>query len=77
MLSHVWIRFPGGWLDEDVVASVRVLHHPTPELGEPALASPVIVVGPHGAQFRRPVTIRLPVPDYIAIRKQFSGRIRC
>ena len=66
------------------MASVRVLFddqdYNRDILDEPvlALASPVVMVGPHGYKFEEdqpPVTIRLPLPDYVQISSQFSGRL--
>ena len=80
----VEINFPRGCLKEDIMASVRVLFddqdYNRDILDEPvlALASPVVMVGPHGYKFEEdqpPVTIRLPLPDYVQISSQFSGRL--
>lgn len=73
----VEITFPRGCLKEDIVASVQVLFDDDPCEAR-ALASPVVMVGPHGYQFsanQPPVTIRLPLPDYSRIRHQFPTQL--
>ena len=73
----VEINFPRGSLQEDITASVRVLFDD--EIYERrALASPIVMVGPHGYQFRTDqpaVSIRLPIPDYVKITDQFDGKL--
>lgn len=73
------INFPRGSLQNDIVASVKVIFQ---DACEPyqwrALASPVVMVGPHGYQFavnQPPVTVRLPLPDYMKICRQFPARL--
>ena len=73
------INFPRGSLQNDIVASVKVIFH---DACDPcqwrALASPVVMVGPHGHQFamnQPPVTVRLPLPDYKKICLQFPARL--
>lgn len=73
----VEINFPRGSLKEDIVASVQVLFEDDPCEAR-ALASPVVMVGPHGYQFKEsqpPVTIRLPLPDYRRIRHRFPTQL--
>ena len=56
----VEIDFPRGSLQEDIFASVRVIFDDDPTESR-ALASPIVMVGPHGYQFvsdRPPVTVR-------------------
>ena len=56
----VEIDFPRGSLQEDIFASVQVLFEDDPTESR-ALASPIVMVGPHGYQFaadRPPVTVR-------------------
>ena len=73
----VEVNFPRGCLKEDIVASVQVLFEDDP-CESRALASPVVMVGPHGYQFNvnhPPVTIRLPLPDYVQIRHKFPTQL--
>ncbi len=73
----VEVNFPRGCLKEDIVASVQVLFEDDP-CESRALASPVVMVGPHGYQFsadQPPVTIRLPIPDFIQIRHKFPTQL--
>ena len=56
----VEIDFPRGSLQEDIFASVQVIFDDDPTESR-ALASPIVMVGPHGYQFvsdRPPVTVR-------------------
>nr|CAD7449303.1 unnamed protein product [Timema bartmani] len=88
----VEVEFPRGCLESDVDAYLRVLFDSEPQLEKSsrALASPIIMLGPHGHQFdtnRPPVSprpspvsqvvrIMLPVPDYHTIMARFGGRAR-
>nr|CAD7203918.1 unnamed protein product [Timema douglasi] len=88
----VEVEFPRGCLESDVDAYLRVLFDSEPQLEKSsrALASPIIMLGPHGHQFdtnRPPVSLRpspvlqvvrimLPVPDYHTIMARFGGRAR-
>lgn len=73
------INFPRGSLQNDIVASVKVIFQDTCEPWQwRALASPIVMVGPHGYQFainQPPVTVRLPLPDYMKICRQFPARL--
>ncbi|XP_063230691.1 uncharacterized protein LOC134535489 [Bacillus rossius redtenbacheri] len=80
----VEVEFPRGCLAGDLDAYVRVLFDSEPSFGrgaEPrdlrALASPIVMLGPHGHQFdtaRPPVRVTLPVPDYHRIVARFGPR---
>ncbi|XP_046990060.1 uncharacterized protein LOC124595385 [Schistocerca americana] len=81
----VEVVFPQGCLEHDLDAYLRILFDSEPHMlttGEHhayALASPVIMLGPHGHQFdqnRQPVYIRLPVPDYHEIVQHFGPHVR-
>lgn len=76
------VDFPPGALIHDLRAFVRVLYDwepsQTPQLySSLALASPVIMVGPHGCSFSQshhdtpPVIVRLPLPHYREILSLF------
>ena len=75
----VEVDFPIGSLKTDVVASVRVLCSDLPaelrtNLGaEDALASPTVVLKPHGAVFSKHVLVKLPIPDYRKILQRFGA----
>ncbi|XP_013792671.1 uncharacterized protein LOC106476569 [Limulus polyphemus] len=81
------VDFPAGILVEDITAYVRVLYDAEPAsagiehgtMGMQALASSVIMVGPHGCQFNpgfHPVTVRLPIPHYLEITRLFGQKAR-
>ncbi|KAK7794660.1 hypothetical protein R5R35_003778 [Gryllus longicercus] len=80
----VKVEFPRGCLEQDIDAYVRVLYDSEPSFrressrrhDRSALASPVIMLGPHGYKFnsaRPPVLITLPIPDYDQIMRRFPG----
>ncbi|KAJ9591244.1 hypothetical protein L9F63_002209, partial [Diploptera punctata] len=83
----VEVEFPRGCLDQDLDAYIRLLFDTEP-LGmeverishrRRALASPVIMLGPHGHQFRPsqpPVCVKLPVPDYFEIVARFGSQAK-
>lgn len=78
----VEISFPRGCLDDDVDAYLRVFYDSEPSaffrsslLTSSALASPIIMIGPHGHQFdpsRPAVVVTLPVPDLDRICHRFG-----
>ncbi|KAF4519526.1 hypothetical protein B566_EDAN009429 [Ephemera danica] len=75
----VEIVFPRGCLDDDVDAYLRVLYDcetlKSDLLSKQALASPIIMIGPHGHQFdpsRPAVLVTLPVPDMKNICQRFN-----
>ncbi|CAG0879835.1 unnamed protein product [Darwinula stevensoni] len=73
----VKVIFPKGSLNEDIDAFVRVLYDDefsNQECDEWALASPVIMLGPHGYDFNEdsdPVVVQLPIPHYMEIKSKF------
>ncbi|XP_067005176.1 uncharacterized protein [Anabrus simplex] len=82
----VEVEFPRGCLEQDIDAYVRVLYDSEPSFGvqpgsrlsQRALASPIIMLGPH-YEFKRdrePVRITLPVPDYEEIVERFGPQAR-
>lgn len=80
----VEVEFPHGSLDQDLDAYLRVLYNHEPNWGnngeeiQGALASPVIMLGPHGHAFstsRKPVRIKLPIPHYHEIRSHFGSHV--
>ena len=79
----VLVDFPQGSLTEDVTASVKVI---TYELSQDlrtnipvndALASPTVILQPHGYFFKSErdcrVTVQLPIPNYSRIIQHFGG----
>ena len=75
----VEINFPRRLLHDNIIASVQVIFIENgcdPCESSRALASPIIMVGPHGYQFgvnQPPVTIQLPLPDYMQICQKFGA----
>lgn len=78
------IVFPRGCLEQDLDAYVRVLYDSEPTFrresnrrqDRSSLASPVIMLGPHGYHFsssKPPVLVSLPVPDYDQIIRRFPN----
>lgn len=82
----VEVNIPPGALRESITVVVRVLYDNEPRNQyslhtdeTSALASPVIMVGPHGCQFNSlfdPVTVRLPIPDYHKIKRRFGKQAK-
>ncbi|XP_038049083.1 uncharacterized protein LOC119722802 [Patiria miniata] len=76
------VQFPRGCVHGDVNASIRVICSELPAdvrtnlNPSDALATPVVILQPHGYIFNNfsdnPVTVRLPVPDYSAIIQNFG-----
>ncbi|CAB3371402.1 Hypothetical predicted protein [Cloeon dipterum] len=80
-IPGVEVAFPKGCLEDDIDAYLRVIFDTETALFPNnlkirySLASPVIMIGPHGLKFpsnRPPVTINLPVPDLQDICKKFD-----
>ncbi|UYV71833.1 hypothetical protein LAZ67_9000607 [Cordylochernes scorpioides] len=76
----VKVKFPPGAIDGNVTAVLRVISNIEVMNGaERALASPFIMVGPHGCSFNPdsgPVLVKLPIPHYTEICQRFSSQAR-
>jgi hypothetical protein len=79
-IPGVEVTFPRGCLEDDIDAYLRVIFDTDTALlpenlrQKYSLASPIIMIGPHGLNFPpdRPVVISLPVPDLQQICKRFN-----
>ncbi|KAG1652899.1 Ankyrin-2 [Nymphon striatum] len=73
------VYFPANSIVDEVNAVMRVFfENESPNFQEKALASPIIMVGPHSYQFNSesdPVTVSLPIPDYAKIMQIFGPNI--
>lgn len=82
----VLVHFPEGSLSEDITASVKVIcselppHLRTNLPAEDAVASPTVVLQPHGYFFKVQrdckVLVQLPIPKYNQIVQHFGGEAR-
>ena len=87
LIPGLKISFPRGSCPEDITASVKVLYDYEPwdpttatsrgshgREAEAGLASPILMLGPHGYQFdtrKKPVEIEVPIPHYREILELF------
>lgn len=86
LIPGLKISFPRGACPEDITASMKVLYDyepwdPTTDTrgshgreAEGGLASPILMLGPHGYQFdtrKKPVEIEVPIPHYREILELF------
>lgn len=80
-VKGIRIDFPHHSLPNDFEASVKVFYADDPMYEEPldlnskdckALATPIIMLGPHGVTFDKDINIQLPLPDCNEIMKKFN-----
>ena len=80
-VKGVSVHFPDHSLPTDFEASVKVFYADDPtmadepcERGQPvqALATPVVMFGPHGVDFAKDVNVQLPLPDCDQIMHMFD-----
>lgn len=80
-VKGVKIEFPDHSLDNDFEARVKVFYSDDPtipesEVGEErddkALATPIVMLEPHGVVFKKDVLVQLPLPDCDQIIRKFG-----
>jgi len=80
-VKGVKVHFPDHSLADEFEAKVKVFYSDDPtvpeaEIGQEkegnALATPIIMLGPHGVEFDKDVIIQLPLPDCDEITRKFD-----
>ncbi|XP_067932346.1 uncharacterized protein [Watersipora subatra] len=80
-VKGVKVHFPDHSLDDDFEARVKVFYSDDPTVPESsideirdenALATPIIMLGPHGVTFNKDVLVQLPLPDCEQIIEKFG-----
>lgn len=80
-VDGVKVHFPSHSLKEKFEARIKVYYADDPGTTESddmyaadgkALATPIVMLGPHGVSFMKDVTVQLPLPDCDRIIQQFG-----
>lgn len=82
-VKGVKIHFPSYSLNENFEASVKVFYADDPSATDyenieqetkegNALATPIVMLGPHGTKFNKDINVQLPLPDCDQIMRQFG-----
>ncbi|GAB6025736.1 hypothetical protein CHUAL_011719 [Chamberlinius hualienensis] len=73
------VNFPPCGLDETIEAYIKLPPEEECHHDIRGLASPIVMVGPHGYQFNpggQPAIITIPIPDYDQIKQRFGERAK-
>lgn len=80
-VKGVQLTFPQNSSSSDFEAKIKVFYADDPNLPETdidkdqdgdALASPIVMLGPHGVTFDQDVLVQLPIPDCAEIMRKFD-----